>query len=185
MKNQNGITLIELILALAIVLILIGTGIPTLNEQVEKNRIISEVNKLYSTLQYGRISAIETQEKVTICPTNDGKECSKDWSAGYIVFVDKNNDRNINGDESLLKHYSIENELITLRLAAFGIRSSMQWLETGITNHQNGYFEFCYRERPKLARALIISKAGRIRHSKDTNGNEIHEDSNDNDLSCL
>lgn len=183
-KKQQGITLIELILALAIVSILLGSGLPSLNSFIEKSRIVSQVNYLHSILQQGKSVAVTDRKFVTLCPSDDGKTCSKDWSDGYILFLDKNRDRKLDLDETLLSQHSIEHEEISLRWAAFGIKSSLQWHQTGITNHQNGYFEFCYKDRPKLSRALILSKSGRIRHSTDTNGNEIHEDASGDDLAC-
>ena len=184
MKKQKGITLIDLLMGLGIASILLGAGIPAFNELIERKQIVAEVQELRAVLQYGRTQAVEQRKNITLCPSSDGQNCNSDWSNGYILFVDQNGDRTLSSPDELLRYEQIKEESITLRWRAFGVRSSLQWTASGITNHQNGLFEFCFKDRPKLARALIISKSGRIRHSEDSNGNEIHEDSTDEDISC-
>lgn len=184
MTQQKGLTLIELMITISIASILLASGLPAFNHLIEKNRMVSEVNSLHSFLQVGRTKAIEGNVKVTICPSSDGKNCTRDWSNGYILFIDENADRTFDENETLIRKELIANEEISLRWRAFGVKTSLQWHQSGITNHQNGLFEFCYKERPKLARALIVSKSGRIRHSIDNNGNEIHEDSSGEDIVC-
>ena len=101
-----------------------------------------------------------------------------------MSFIDKNGDRQYNNDDTLLYQFYSEDEKSTLTWRAFGHRKSLQWLETGITNHQNGSFEFCYAGKADKARGLFLTKAGRIRFSKDSNGDNIHENSTGKPISC-
>ena len=182
--KQQGFTLIDLLLALGIMAITFGVAIPSFSDLVNRNRIESESAQLKTTLQLARKTAITEHKKVTVCPTLDENSCTKDWSDGYMAFIDLDEDRILDGDEKVLYQGDIRHDDISLRWKAFGRRSSLQWHETGITNHQNGSFEFCFREQPKLSRALIITKAGRIRKSKDKNNDGIHENSRGKNLSC-
>ncbi|MCW8876631.1 MAG: GspH/FimT family pseudopilin [Kangiellaceae bacterium] len=186
MKQEftKGFTLIDLLFALAILAILINIAVPAFSDLIKKGKIKSESSALYSVLQASRVVAVESNEKVTICPTQTGETCTSEWSNGYLAFIDNNGNRRIDENETVLFQKLVRSEDISLRWRAFGVRSSMQWLSSGITNHQNGYFEFCFQGEPTLARALIISKSGRIRRSADTNGNQIHENSQDDDIVC-
>ncbi|TQV82989.1 GspH/FimT family pseudopilin [Aliikangiella coralliicola] len=183
-KKQSAFTLIDILFTLGLVAVLLNIALPAFDDLIKKQKITSEVMKLRTTLQNTRSIAITRHQKVTICPTLDGASCSKKWSDGYMAFVDNNSDRKLSADEELLHQSKIKDDDIQLRWRAFGVRTSFQWHHTGITNHQNGTFEYCFKNEPELSRALIISKAGRIRHSKDKNGNRIHENARDEDISC-
>ena len=189
LSQQQGMTLIDLMLTISLVAILLGEALPAFNHTLNKSKVDAASMMLKSSLQLARKTAITQNKKVTICPIENGSiqatpVCSKNWSDGYMVFIDDNEDRQLSANESLVyKNLNIDDK-IQLRWKAFGVRSSMQWHHTGITNHQNGTFEFCYNQQPKYSRALIITKAGRIRASKDLDGDGIHENSRGKNLSC-
>lgn len=182
--TNRGFTLIDLIMTLGIMSILFGAALPAFDEFLDKQKLISETNKLRGTLHSSRLTAISQNKKVTVCPSSDQVNCHNNWSDGYMAFIDNNGDRQLNQNDELITFNKVQNEKITLRWKAFGGKYSMQWHQTGITNHQNGSFEFCFKDRPKLSRALIITKAGRIRNSKDETGDEIHENSRGENLVC-
>jgi len=183
-QTKNGFTLIELIFTLAIASILLSLSMPSFADLVDRNKISAEVSQLRGSLQLGRKAAITQSKKVTLCPTINGEQCSQDWSDGYMVFIDDNEDRQLDPNEELLLQSKIGDANIKLRWCAFGVRSSFQWHQTGITNHQNGTFQYCYTNKPELSRGLFISKAGRIRMSKDENGDGIHENASGNNIDC-
>lgn len=183
-NKQTAFTLIELIITLTIIAILANISLPSFNGLVDKTKISAEVNALNGMLRSTRSLAISQLKKVTICPSQNGTECSKEWSDGYMAFIDLNGDRQLNQNDQLVQEHKIESKRIRLRWRSFGARNSLQWHQTGITNHQNGSFEYCYIDKPKLARGLFITKAGRIRLSKDTNGDDIHEDAKGDNIQC-
>jgi type IV fimbrial biogenesis protein FimT len=185
MKNKNnGFTLIELLLGIAIITILLGQAIPSFNQLIEKRKATANVQRLMQTLQFSRTTAITENTTVTVCPTSDGLNCSSNWSDGYLSFKDINNNRTFDsGDEKLVEYLTHDTKSQT-SWRAFGVRSSLQWLPTGITNHQNGSFELCYDSKAELARGLFITKAGRIRNSKDRDGDGIHENATGSRIRC-
>ena len=184
MKKKTGFTLIELLMVISIMAILLGVALPSFSNLLERKKVSSNVQRLIQTLQMSRLKSITDNVKVTICPVNKSLNCASDWSKGYISFVDADGDRQYNGDDQLLFQFYSEDEKSRLSWRAFGHKKSLQWLETGITNHQNGSFEFCYNDDLKLARGLYITKAGRVRYSKDSNGDGIHEKVNGSPINC-
>ena len=150
---------------------------------LEDTKIKTQVDDLAKVLRVSRTTAVNVNDKVTICPTDDNHKCISDWSAGYMSFIDKNGNRVLDADESILNIYTNKNDESNLSWKAFGHRKSIQWLETGITNHQNGTFYFCHEDATK-SRALIITKAGRIRYSKDSDGDSLHENASGEPLKC-
>lgn len=183
-KNQDGITLIDLVLTLSILSFLLTAALPSFEKLLNKNKITAEVMQLRSNLQLARSTAITKNKKVTVCPSNNRKDCSKDWSEGYIVFIDNDQNRVFSDNDLLIYNHQTQEESLKIKWRSFGVRTSLQWHETGITNQQNGTFQLCFKDDPELTRALIITKAGRIRLSKDTNGDNIHEGANKKNLTC-
>jgi len=183
-QSSAGFTLIELLITISIISILLGYALPSFSDLLEKKKVDANVQRLTQTLQLSRIKAINENIKVTLCPINQNLVCSSDWSTGYMSFIDKDGDRQYGGQDELLLEFYSQDEKAQLSWRAFGHRRSLQWLETGITNHQNGSFELCYDGDEKKSRALFLTKAGRIRFSKDTNGDGIHENSKGSPISC-
>jgi len=161
-----------------------GLVVPSFDDFLDRRKVSVNVQRLTQTLQLSRTTAVTENVKVTICPVNRSLLCSSDWSTGYISFVDKNGDRQYDAGDTLLYQFYSEDERSRLSWRAFGARKSLQWLETGITNHQNGSFELCYDNKADNARGLFLTKAGRIRFSKDTNGDGLHENSTGKPINC-
>ncbi len=182
--DKNGFTLIELVLSLAIASLLLGFGLPSFSDMLDKNKIRAQSLQLISTLSLARQTAVNERKTVTVCPTQNNRHCEKNWSKGYMAFIDENRNRQRDQDDRVLIVSNVTNPDISLRWRAFGHKSSLQWYDTGITNHQNGSFEYCYQKNPRYARALIITKSGRVRVSKDKDGDGIHENARGQNLSC-
>lgn len=92
---QSGLTLIELMVAVAVLAILLSIGIPSFQSLVAQNRATSAANELQSTLQFARSTAIAQARPVTVCAADFGfspPRCATgttavNWSGGWIVFL--------------------------------------------------------------------------------------------------
>jgi len=184
-NRKDAFTLIELIISLSIILILTAMAIPSFDRLIERKSVQAHLENVAKTISAARLTAVSLNQKVTLCPAGSKSECSKKWSKGFIAFVDHNGDRHINGKDEILITHQFSDRKLKLKWRAFGYKSSLQWLETGITNHQNGSFEFCYGKDPTNGRGLFITKAGRIRYSKDSDGDGIHENAAGKPIVCL
>jgi len=108
---QSGLTLIELLVAVAVLAILLSIGMPSFQSMVAQNRATSAANELQSTLQFARSTAIARDERlgvpspppgtpqswrVTVCAADFGfspPRCATgttavNWSGGWIVLQD-------------------------------------------------------------------------------------------------
>lgn len=92
MKKQNGFTLLELTVVLAVVSILSVLAVPTFKSSMINNRLISETVNLTSALNLVRIESLRRNDYVSICPSKNGNACSgNDYSIGAIIFTDSSN----------------------------------------------------------------------------------------------
>ena len=183
-EQQQGLTLIELLMTMAVMSILFGLGLPSFDGLMIRSKVSAEQRQLVTLLNSARQTAVLSNQVVTICPSAGASRCLNGWSEGYLAFIDENADRSLDPGERIIFQFKTQDENIHISWRAFGHKQSLQWLPSGITNHQNGSFEICYKNEAKYARALILTKTGRIRRSKDTDGDEIHENSRGQNISC-
>ena len=103
MKRQNGFTLTELLVVMAIVAILLGIGVPSYRYITTSYRMSAEVNSLLGDMQFARAEAIKEGQFVVVCASSSGAACTNTgWNRGWIVFSDTNNDLQLNNGERLL-----------------------------------------------------------------------------------
>lgn len=96
LKNGNkikGFSLIELMVALAILSILLALSLPNFQDIIESSITNSQAKSLMTTLNLARSEAIKRGTEVGLCASDDGADCNAGtWSDGWIVFVDSNGD---------------------------------------------------------------------------------------------
>lgn len=90
MRRQQGFTLFELIITLAIAAIVVGLAAPSFSSMVQDNRLSSQSLDFIAALNLARSEAIKRGSQVTLCKSDDGLSCKNagDWAQGWIVFLD-------------------------------------------------------------------------------------------------
>jgi type IV fimbrial biogenesis protein FimT len=163
----RGFTLLDLLSAMAIVVLVLGFGLPALQTTVASNRLATRLNALAGTLAYARSEAIRRNQRVVICKSDAGGRCVRrpDWREGWLVYVDANANHRQDADETVLARYGALPAGQILDYRAFGSRHYLVYRPDGVTR-TNGTFTFCDPDRPELARALILTKTGRARLSR-------------------
>ena len=99
-----GVTLIELLVTLSVLSILLAVGVPSFSHFSTSSRLNSYSNTLFSHMALARSEAIKRNSRVVVCKSSDGLSCtnSGNWSQGWVVFVDLDNNANISGGEQIL-----------------------------------------------------------------------------------
>lgn len=88
MNRQTGFTIVELMIAVAIMGILVSVALPSLTYSVINNRITAKTNQLVSVLSYARSEAI-IGRNIRIDPVLIQGN-TNEWGAGWIVWDDMN-----------------------------------------------------------------------------------------------
>lgn len=110
LRASSGFTLIELMVTIAIVAILAGLALPSFTQMMEVNRISAITNQFTSSLTYARNEAVARNKHVVFCRVNDATlsrpvcaASGSSWNNGWIVFVDDNENNNLDSNELLLR----------------------------------------------------------------------------------
>ncbi|MFZ4792098.1 MAG: GspH/FimT family pseudopilin [Candidatus Competibacteraceae bacterium] len=178
MKNYTGFTLLELIITMAIAAILMTVAIPSFNETIRSNRILTQTNELVTALNLTRSEAIKRGVPVTICKasypstaTTPPTACSTSasWNDGWIIYADPGtNDGTVKTSEG--------DQILRVKEAMatgfnLGTGSNFQnwiaYLPTGSSKGNgglaNGTFTLCFNSNTSTGRTIVVNPAGRIR----------------------
>jgi type IV fimbrial biogenesis protein FimT len=93
--KQQGMTLVELMVTLAVAAILVSAALPSLSDMAANNRLTALNNQLVSSLNYARSEAIKRRYEVGMCVRNGtGTGCANSggFESGWIIFTDCNGD---------------------------------------------------------------------------------------------
>src|SRR5690554_2181702 len=74
-RSQRGLTLIELLVTLLVMILLIGWAAPSYQRMAARQEVAGEVLRLKTALSMTRSAAITRRAQVTLCPTVDGVQC--------------------------------------------------------------------------------------------------------------
>ena len=136
-KNNLGFTLIELIVTLAVVSILLLTGVPMINQMLDNNRLVSEINSIAGSLSLARSESIKRGATVTVCGSSDGSTCdTANWESGWIIFSDANHNATLESTDTLLKVFAAFNGPSTLRLSRSDLTTRLQYRPNGSLRNQ-------------------------------------------------
>jgi len=180
-RPQQGLTLLEMMVVLALAGIIFGLAVPSAIDMIERNRMTAQLNYMSSVLQYTRFHAVNNHIAASLCPSDDLYTCDIDnWNLPKIVFADHNHNDKRDVDEPLLHATSA----IPKQIIIHGPKRIVRFYEDGSMGTPASLLFCPKRPKQSLNRALFVSLQGRVRPSKDSNGDQVHERGNGKMLNC-
>jgi len=87
-ERNQGFTLLELLVTLAVAAILLSYGVPSFIDTVRNGRATANANDLITALSFARSEAVKRGARVTVCASDDAATCGGAWTDGWIVIAD-------------------------------------------------------------------------------------------------
>lgn len=167
----HGFTLVELMVAIAILAILLGLAVPSIRDIMRGNRAMSLSNELVGSLSYARAEAVKRAANVTVCTTADASVANpicattSGWTAGWLVFVDDGTPGVVDGTDLRLQVAQPDSgDASIIGDAAFA--SYAQFNSRGAAgNGAGGNFTLCIGG---LQRIVAVGATGRIKLTRGT-----------------
>lgn len=127
--SQRGFSLYQGILGLTFVSIMFLCTAPLYYRVLSDRHVVAYTNELVGTLQYARHLAVSGMSGVSLCSSNNGRECTQTpWAQGYIAFYDGGQAGVVDSDDRVVR--SIQPRLPSIRVVLNGAEH--------IRFHQNG-----------------------------------------------
>jgi type IV fimbrial biogenesis protein FimT len=171
-KSGDGFTLVELMIATAILAVLGALCLPAFSSVLYDSMRSTSVNTFVHTIFLARSEAMRRGEIVSICSSANGTTCGKagaDWNTGWIAFVNLDRDEPpVHDDDEPIVFVQgpWQQGRISSNRRAFSFRPHSQ----GVVN---GSVVFCDPRGSATARAVIINRVGRARVSQQDADNHV------------
>jgi type IV fimbrial biogenesis protein FimT len=168
----RGFTLVELLVAAAIVATLLAAGTPAFYEWLGAYELANQAKHLAETMTRARTEAIRTNHRVSVCKSPDQRQCADggSWEQGFVVFVDENGNGRVDAGERILEIDGRSARGITITAnrpvddyVSYTSLGSARMLSGAL---QMGTFTLCRRGQRQMH--VVLANSGRVRTERTT-----------------
>lgn len=162
-QTNRGFTLIELMLTLSISVILLSVSLPSMGSLLSSTGSRGARQDLWTALNVARAGAVTGNRRNVICPSTDRSTCTGGlrWDAGWIVFIDSNENNLRDGDDKLV---SVGNPVPAGVVITSTVgRDKVGFRSDGSSAGNNVTLTLCDRRGISKASSLVVSNPGRVR----------------------
>ncbi len=180
-KRSKGMTLIELLVAMAMLIILIAVGMPSYVTLRQSQAQSASMQHTYGLLQFARSLAMTDATLVTFCASTNQSSCSDagNFADGAIVLA-----QNADGENELVRVMDASSvDDMSITLDGFADANKIEFNDTGevVSLAGNASIIFCDPRGSDMGEALIMNPLGMVRMGTDDDGDSvinIHDQSN-------
>lgn len=185
-RLQPGFTLVELMVAVAVLGILMAIGLPAMRDMMLNSKRSAAGNELLSAMLLARSEANKLGQRVVVCPWRaDLAQCGTDWKRGVMVFNDPVDDGVVNttaappNREQVLRTFPLKDSDV----AGFTITANVARFKFQPFNVSSvgGSIQICdprdenQAGEEEKSRVIVVSRSGRARiQDKKADGTAIN-----------
>jgi type IV fimbrial biogenesis protein FimT len=163
---RRGFTLVELLIAVAVVAILLNVAISGFGSVIQAARAAHARSALLAVLTTARTRAAYNEVDVGLCPSTNGASCDAvfHWERGWVAYADMNgSDRLDAGDVVLSRQLALG---AGVQVVTSSGRRRLEFQPNGSNAGSNATFTICDRRGPAKATAIAMGNAGTYREVK-------------------
>ena len=102
-RRHSGFTLVELMVTLSVLGVLTAIATPSMAGLLRQWSLNASAETFAGDLRLARSTATRLSRPVTLCPHGSQNDCANTtWAAGWMAFVDLDNDRQLDADETVI-----------------------------------------------------------------------------------
>lgn len=168
-ERQRAFTLVELMIALAILVIAVSLAAPSMTQLYRKHQLDAYQAELMRLIVQARQHALINQRRVTLCALNAQGGCVSLKAGVLTSFVDGNGNRALDAGETLLQTLAIPSHVQADWVGTKPLHS-LHFSGQGTTYLSNGTFTLCHQASLNRYGKLVISRQGRVRAERHEQG---------------
>ncbi len=178
-----GISIVELVVSLAVVSILVTTGVPAFSSFVQSNRLTETSFDMLATLNLARTEAVKRRTRVVLCrsadPTSTIPSCggsANTWTTGWLVFASGDSNSAYDaGADTLLGIGLVDSPNLTV-ITNSTSNNNLEYNSDGTTNEGGGTarFAFCDKRGGAKGRQINVPPHGRPKFVKGDSASPIN-----------
>ena len=155
----NGFSLIEVLIVLVVIGILVQFSLPSLQAMQQGFVFKQQVAMIRQMLSSSREHAIVLQTRVALCPLQ-GNVCGSDWNDALVMFIDKNNNYQLEAGEQVLQVFK---PLTLVQSQRTFNNKAISFNGRGHAGIATGTLVLCVQGVQMHQALFVISRAGRVR----------------------
>jgi type IV fimbrial biogenesis protein FimT len=157
------VTLIEAIVAMAVLAICAAMAIPSYAALVRRQRVDAAMYSLTTHMASARIAAVTRRSRTVVCPSDSHGGCRQDsdWSDGWLLFLDRDGNGRPDDPADVLRDERAPSDPA---MRIFSNRKQLRYLPDGRSTGGNLTVRLCYDQR--LKGKIVVSNAGRVRSER-------------------
>jgi len=138
---RSGFSMIEYLATLVIAAILLLMTSSNFRSVVDRSRVTAAMSEFHAAILLARAEAMRRQTRVDVIPLD-----FKDWSKGWLVLIDANNNQQLDVGDVLLHHSQAETKGLAV--------------EAKLRDSKKSYLAFDASGRPRSAASSQIPQIG-------------------------
>jgi type IV fimbrial biogenesis protein FimT len=111
---EGGFSLAELLVVLAIAAVMAAVALPDFRQMIRAQQLKAATYDLFGAVDLARTEAIARGRRVQLVPFD---AAGRDWSGGWVVFIDKDGDRRPGFGEEVIQRYGAPAKGIVIDVA--------------------------------------------------------------------
>jgi type IV fimbrial biogenesis protein FimT len=173
-RDTSGFTFLELVIALAVTGVLFSIVPTTFAGWIAGQQVANHARHLAESMEIARSEAIKHGYRVNLCRSVDGRQCATaagGWESGWLMFVDDNNNGEIDDEETVLRSEGPAQNAITVH-SNRPVQDYISYTSLGHARLQTGALQMgtlivCKPGQDALN--VVIANSGRTRIDKTRN----------------
>lgn len=154
---EQGFTLVELMVTIALVAILLAIAVPSFSTLIESSRERATRDTLVSSIYAAKQQALSKRINVYLCPTTNGTSCNAAlvWGSDWLVYEDIDDNNNFSNGDIIVSY--VDSKTTQIRSTTGQIRFSP-------TGHSDANtFLVCSNTDNTIVYQIVLSRMGRVR----------------------
>ena len=168
----TGFSLLEILIALAVMGALMALVQPTFHDWIAKYRQLSHAQALAGAMTYARSEAAKRGSRVNLCKSADHRTCTTagGWEAGWLVFADPDNDGSVQSPGAIVRLEGPAPGDVTIAGNA-PVVNYVSYTSMGFARLRNGALQmgtFSVCSPRQRALHVVLANSGRVRIDRTT-----------------